>query len=125
MKHGGRAAGGIHTLPTCALRSCETRLWNAVPEGLLLLETVYIYTICQCMSRVRRVPVARGRARDWRACVSRRCRAGARALRGAVEGTVGLDLRSYLYVRDGECVYTNSARGRGAEAPRGLATPGS
>ena len=33
-------------LPTCALRSRETHLWNAVPEGLLLLETVYIYTIC-------------------------------------------------------------------------------
>ena len=74
MKHGGRAAGGIHTLPTCALRSCETPLWNAVPEGLLLLGTVYIYTICQCMSRVRRVPVARGRAR---ATGARACHGGA------------------------------------------------
>ena len=46
------------------------------------------------------VIMSRARARDWRVAV---CRCRARE-RGAVEGTVGLDLRSYLYVRDGVCV---------------------
>ena len=59
---------------------------------------IYILFVNAC-----RVPVRATGARA--ACVSRRCRAGARALRGAVEGTVGLDLRSYLYVQDGVCVH--------------------
>ena len=41
-----------------------------------------------------------------------------------MEGTVGLDLRSYLYVRDGVCVYTNrAAPARAARASRKSRVP--